>query len=73
MTKQDNKTTVVRAEPQRAPEALRRLGRAVIALARWDIEGQPDAQPEPATRSHPRPTPRPTKKTSRRPASGGTS
>lgn len=73
MTKQDNKITVVGAEPQRSPEALRRLGRAVIALARWDIEGELEAQPASTTRSHPRPRPRSIKKTSQRPTTGGAS
>jgi len=41
MTKNSNPTVVTGADPQRSPEALRRLGRAVIGLARWQLDGAP--------------------------------
>lgn len=53
MTKDGNPAKVVGAVPQRSPEALRRLGRAVIRLARWQLDHTPSA-PEPTTLKSPR-------------------
>lgn len=39
MTNNMNPPKVTGAVPQRSPEALRRLGRAVIGLARWQLDG----------------------------------
>ena len=43
MTKNVDPVKVAGAVPQRSPEALRRLGRAVIGLARWQLDGAPTA------------------------------
>ena len=40
MTK-DNQVAVKRVDPNYRPEALRRLGRAAIALARWQLACSP--------------------------------
>ena len=38
MTKTSDPRVVAGVDPQRSPEALRRLGRAVIGLARWQLD-----------------------------------
>ncbi len=55
MTK-DNQVAVKRVDPNYRPEALRRLGRAAIALARWQLAGSP-----PPAKAKAIPKPKPTK------------
>ncbi len=61
MTTNSKKTQVTRVEAQNSPEALRHLGRAVIALARWQLDAE-------QSQDAPRTTPPPAKRT-RKPSS----